>query len=321
MMPTISGRSTSITYNCPICFGAAPTPAQGGPFDLSQSQFIDVKTYSQELRFTSNKVEQLLVDRRRVLHPHRALHLHRQHHRPGTGRAAGLQDPDRRSDQSVRDQYQRHLPRGFAEQQRLGGVRRRDLRVHQAVGVRRRDPLRRGSRQNTTDTPTQFLPAATLGTAHTGEVRKETFDARRSPRARCATSRPTTSPCTAAGAAGFAVAASTRPVWAPSPPPPATSGVHDVFQAEIADTWEVGLKSEFLDRRLAANLSLFDTKSHNGYFFYFDATTSTQNLGNLDARYKGLELELNGESDGAARSVCELSATRTARSRAWRTPR
>ena len=32
-------------------------------------------------------------------------------------------------------------------------------------------------RQNTTDTPTQFLPAATLGTAHTGEVRKETFDA------------------------------------------------------------------------------------------------------------------------------------------------
>ncbi|MFI4877737.1 MAG: TonB-dependent receptor, partial [Steroidobacterales bacterium] len=47
---------TSITYNCPSCFGAAPTPAQGGPFDLSQSQFIDVTTYSQELRFTSNKV-------------------------------------------------------------------------------------------------------------------------------------------------------------------------------------------------------------------------------------------------------------------------
>jgi outer membrane receptor protein involved in Fe transport len=32
-------------------------------------------------------------------------------------------------------------------------------------------------RQNTTDTPTEFLPAATLGTAHTGEVRKETFSA------------------------------------------------------------------------------------------------------------------------------------------------
>src|SRR5580698_1566096 len=44
---------TSIAFNCPSCIGAAPTPAQGGPFDESQSQFIDVKTYSQEVRFTS----------------------------------------------------------------------------------------------------------------------------------------------------------------------------------------------------------------------------------------------------------------------------
>jgi iron complex outermembrane recepter protein len=49
---------TSIAYNCPLCFVAPPGPtaAQGGPFDLSQSQFIDVTTWSQELRFTSNKV-------------------------------------------------------------------------------------------------------------------------------------------------------------------------------------------------------------------------------------------------------------------------
>jgi iron complex outermembrane receptor protein len=68
--------------------------------------------------------------------------------------------------------------------------------------------------------------------------------------------------------------------------------VHDIFQAEIADTWEVGFKSEFYDRRLAVNAALFDTKSTNGYFFYYSATTSTQNLGNLDARYKGAELEI-----------------------------
>jgi len=40
------------------------------------------------------------------------------------------------------------------------------------------------------------------------------------------------------------------------------------------------------------NAALFDTKSTNGYFFYFDATTSTQNLGNLDATYKGGEVQL-----------------------------
>ncbi len=56
------------------------------------------------------------------------------------------------------------------------------------------------------------------------------------------------------------------------------------------------MKSQFLDRRLGANLALYYTDSHNGYFFYFDATTSTQNLGNLDARYKGGELELTARA-------------------------
>jgi iron complex outermembrane receptor protein len=43
-------------------------------------------------------------------------------------------------------------------------------------------------------------------------------------------------------------------------------------------------------------LSLYDTKSTNGYFFYYDALTSTQNLGNLNARYKGAELELTAKA-------------------------
>ena len=70
-------------------------------------------------------------------------------------------------------------------------------------------------------------------------------------------------------------------------------GVHDLFEAEVADTWEVGVKGQFLDRRLNVGLSLFDTKSTNGYFFVFLAANSTQNLGNLDATYKGAELEVN----------------------------
>jgi iron complex outermembrane receptor protein len=73
-------------------------------------------------------------------------------------------------------------------------------------------------------------------------------------------------------------------------------GVHDLFEAEVADTYEVGAKSQFLDRRLGANLALYHTNSRNGYFFYFDATTSTQNLGNLDATYKGAELELTARA-------------------------
>ena len=72
-------------------------------------------------------------------------------------------------------------------------------------------------------------------------------------------------------------------------------GVHDLFKAEIADTTEVGAKTEFLDHRLRANVSVYDTKSTNGYFFFYDSVTSTQNLGNLNARYKGAELEVTAK--------------------------
>ena len=73
-------------------------------------------------------------------------------------------------------------------------------------------------------------------------------------------------------------------------------GVNDLFNAEVADTFEVGMKGEFLDRRLNAGLSLYHTKSTNGYFFVFLAANSTQNLGNLDAKYKGAEFELNAKA-------------------------
>src|SRR5580704_16921487 len=48
--------TTSVEYALTSFVGPIPTPAQGGPFDESQSQFIDVKTWSQELRFTSPTV-------------------------------------------------------------------------------------------------------------------------------------------------------------------------------------------------------------------------------------------------------------------------
>src|SRR4029077_7559359 len=45
--------TTSIAYN--VFFSGIPA-ALSGPLDESQSQFIDVTTESQELRFTSNKI-------------------------------------------------------------------------------------------------------------------------------------------------------------------------------------------------------------------------------------------------------------------------
>ena len=72
----------------------------------------------------------------------------------------------------------------------------------------------------------------------------------------------------------------------------AIAGVNDLFEAEVADTYEIGFKGQFLDRRLDLGVALFSTESENGYFFVFLAANSTQNLGNLDADYEGGEIEL-----------------------------
>jgi iron complex outermembrane recepter protein len=70
------------------------------------------------------------------------------------------------------------------------------------------------------------------------------------------------------------------------------AGVNDIFQAEIADTYEVGTKMEFLERRLTLDADVYHTNSYNGYFFDYIAADSTQNLGNVSASYKGAELSL-----------------------------
>ena len=287
--------TSSIAYNCPICFGATPTAAQGGPFDLSQSQFIDVTTYSQELRFTSNKIGGFSwIAGAYYVHTERFISTDNLIDR-GAGIPAVYETP--RVDPTnpyatntnitfLSDSQNNNAWAVFADAT-YDFTRQLEL----DVAIRYDED----QRQNTTDTPTNFLPPATLGTAHTGEVRKHTFDAAQ-PKGTLRY-KPTDNLTLYGGwsrgfrSGGFnqtgvgAVAAASGHL-----------GVHDLFNAEIAETWEVGAKSEFLDRRLGANLALYYTDSHNGYFFYFDATTSTQNLGNLDARYKGAELELTARA-------------------------
>jgi iron complex outermembrane receptor protein len=71
-------------------------------------------------------------------------------------------------------------------------------------------------------------------------------------------------------------------------------GVGDLFDQETADTFEVGFKSSFLDRRVNFNGSVYHTTSKGSYYFIFIASNSTQNLGNIDeVEYQGVDLELN----------------------------
>jgi iron complex outermembrane receptor protein len=69
-------------------------------------------------------------------------------------------------------------------------------------------------------------------------------------------------------------------------------GVNDIFQAETAETFEAGFKTQFFDRVLTLNGAAYTTVSKNSYFFVFLAANSTQNLGNIPkARIQGFELD------------------------------
>jgi len=148
----------------------------------------------------------------------------------------------------------------------------------------------RDHRKNTTETPAEFIPAPLVGTAFPGQVRDHTWDdwqpkvtLRHKP-TRDSTlyvgySRGFRSGGfnqTGVGAAGIA-------------------GVNDLFDAETADTYEGGVKAEFLNQRVGTNFSIFHTRAKGSYFFVFDPNTSTQNLGNLDrVNYTGAEVEVQG---------------------------
>ncbi|MEP7245545.1 MAG: TonB-dependent receptor [Gammaproteobacteria bacterium] len=142
-------------------------------------------------------------------------------------------------------------------------------------------------RQNTTDTPAQFIPAPLVGVAFPGQVRSKTWDDLQ-PKVTLRY-RPSETwniyggysrgfrsggfNQTGVGAAGIA-------------------GIDDLFDQETADTLEAGVKGQFLDRRVSASANIYHTTAKGSYFFVFDPNTSTQNLGNLGkVEYRGLELE------------------------------
>jgi iron complex outermembrane receptor protein len=68
------------------------------------------------------------------------------------------------------------------------------------------------------------------------------------------------------------------------------AGIADLFDKETANTFEGGIKAEWLDGRLRTDVSVYRTNARGSYFFVFDPGTSTQNLGNLDrVEYHGFE--------------------------------
>jgi len=280
---------TSIANNF---FFATIPPALGGPFDESQSQFIDVTTESQELRFTSNKVNGFSwIAGAYFVHTERFISTGNLVDR-GDGIPPVYETP--RIDPT--NPFATNTNVTFlADSQNNNAWAVFGDATYEITSQFELDAAIRydeDSRRNTTDTPAHFLPDPT---AFTGEVRKHTWSSAQ-PKGTLRY-KPTDNLTFYGGwSRGFRSGGFNQTGVGAVAQSEGKFGVHDLFEAEVADTYEVGAKGQFLNKRLNANIAVYHTKSTNGYFFFYDSLTSTQNLGNLDATYKGVELELTARA-------------------------
>jgi len=145
----------------------------------------------------------------------------------------------------------------------------------------------RDERENTTETPQEFLPTPE---SFTGQVREETWDELQ-PKVTLRY-KPSDDVMLYAGySRGFRSGGFNQTgVGAAN-----IAGVSDIFDEETADTYEAGIRATLLERRVNFGLSLYHTIAEGSYFFVYDPNTGTQNLGNLDrVVYEGFEVEIQG---------------------------
>jgi iron complex outermembrane receptor protein len=145
------------------------------------------------------------------------------------------------------------------------------------------------TRENTTLTQALYDPTGGIGITE-GEVRKRTWDELQ-PKVTLRY-KPTDELTVYGGfSRGFRSGGFNQSGVGAAVPEP---GVEDLFEAQVADTFEVGVKSIFGEGRYSTALSIFQTSFDNAYFFFFDPTTSTQNLGGIpEVDYVGFEFETN----------------------------
>jgi iron complex outermembrane recepter protein len=144
-------------------------------------------------------------------------------------------------------------------------------------------------RENTTETPTAFLPDPA---ARSGEVRSNTWSELQ-PKAMLRYKPVDNLTLFGSWSRGFRSGGFNQTGVGAVANANNVAGVNDLFEAEVADTIELGAKMQSANGRLTGSASVYSTKSQNGYFFVFLAANSTQNLGNLDSKLRGFEIDLS----------------------------
>lgn len=258
----------------------------GNGFDLNQAQYLNVKAFSQEVRLASPEDGRkfnwmaggYLIDTTRFISTGNMIDT-------GNGVFPVFRSPSTNplnpqfsflSDGQENFAWALFANAGyeFSDQLRVDASLRYD----------------RDKRRQTTLTPQAFLPVVPgVPQAQSGEVRTAIFDDWQ-PKITL-TFEPTRDLTIYGGySRGFRSGGFNQTGVGAEAVANAIVGVGDIFDAETADTFEVGAKAQLGPVRLAG--AAYTTLSKNSYFFVFLAQSSTQNLGNIpETRLTGFELE------------------------------
>ena len=255
-------------------------------FDLNQSQFLDIEAYSQELRYTSPTEGKFRwIAGAYFIHTDRFISTGNMVD-TGAGVFPVYREPrfggNNPSATFLADSQDNDAWAVFANAtMELGEKTELDLAIR----------YDEDTRENTTETPEAFLPVGTPP-GSSGQVREDTWS---EPQPKLTLRYAASDSLTLYGgwSRGFRSGGFNQTGVGAVADASGIAGVNDLFEAEVAETTEVGFKSVLAGGSLAFNGAAYYTESENGYFFVFLAANSTQNLGNLDARYKGFELEAN----------------------------
>ena len=280
----------------PACAFLGSFPGTQDPYiDLSQNQYLEVESFSQEIRLTSNNTEGL-----RWSVGAYAIATERYISTGGQiDRGLGVFDvkkifrpsifTDGYSDGVVNDPSPQ-LGVLADEQDNFAWAVFGQLSYDITDALELAFSLRydEDERENTTLTEAEYNVPFNAAVIY-GDVRKETWDAMQ-PKLTLRW-RPSDSWMLYADASrGFRSGGYNQSGVGTAVPYP---GIEDIFDEQIAETYEVGAKGELNDGKLRLSAALYHTTLEGAYFFYYDAGTNTQNLGSLtEVEYRGGELEL-----------------------------
>jgi iron complex outermembrane receptor protein len=259
----------------------------GNGFDLNQSQFLKVEAISQEVRWTSPAdrpfryiVGLYAIDTNRFISTGNMIDT-------GNGVFPVFREP---STNPLNPQFSFLADRqnNFAWAAFANVTYDISEKLRVDLGLR----YDHDKRRNTTLTPTPFLPNVPgFPQGATGEVRRIAFDDWQ-PKAILTWEPSDTVTIYGGYSRGFRSGGFNQTGVGGVAFANGIVGVADTFQAETADTFEVGTRFSVLDRKVNFTANAYTTKTKNSYFFVFLAANSTQNLGNVpEARISGFELE------------------------------